>query len=454
MRDRTEPLFGTDGIRGVANRYPMTPEVAVTLGRALVRQLESRAANTVTVVVGRDTRLSSPMLEAALAAGVASGGGTVRLAGCIPTAAVSFLTAELRASAGAVVSASHNPFHDNGIKLFDERGFKLSAQAERNLEELLANPVPEEDWPHGALVGRIESLADAAERYAGFARSRLAGASPLAGLRLVVDCAHGAASGIAPRVFSDLGARVHVVGAEPDGTNINEGCGTQHIGTLRAEVLRVGADGGVAFDGDADRVLLVDEEGEVVDGDHVLFVLAEALSGRGRLARNVVVGTSMSNLGLELGLRSLGIEFVRVPVGDRNVVEELRRRGGVLGGEPSGHVVQLHVLPTGDGLLTALAMLERAVETGRRWSEWRRRIVKYPQVLRSVPVRRRLPLDEVAELRGAIRAAEASLGNPSRVVVRYSGTEPVLRIMVEGDSAETVRAVADELASVAERCLA
>jgi phosphoglucosamine mutase len=446
-------LFGTDGVRGRANVEPMTTETVLRLGRAIAAQGARRHPGSRAVItIGRDTRRSGAMLEAALAAGVASAGADAVLVGVLPTPAVSFLTRNLQAAAGAVVSASHNPFEDNGVKFFDADGFKLAEADEQVLEDFITGSMGGA-LPTGADVGVIRQAEGAARRYSRFLRRQLPKGFHLDGLRVAIDCAHGAAFRIGPRLFEDLGAKVTALGVSPDGHNINRDHGAMHPENLQAVVRREGADVGLALDGDADRLLLVDSDGDLVDGDEILGILALDLVRRGQLRGNVVVGTVMSNLGLEVALRKLGVSLIRAAVGDRYVVEQMRRHAGNLGGESSGHIVLLDQHTTGDGLQAALAIFRIMRESGRTLAALRGAVMKFPQVLRNVRVNRRHALEDLPALRTIVDRITAELAGRGRVLVRFSGTEPVVRVMVEGEQQRQVESFAEELAAVVQRCL-
>ncbi len=441
--------FGTDGVRGVANA-DLTPELALALGRAAARVLDGDR-----FAIGRDTRRSGPMLEAALCAGLVSEGVDVELLGVAPTPEVAWWSVTAGAPA-AVVSASHNPFTDNGIKLFAAGGRKLADDVEERLEGELQRLLGEAarigppDAPTGAGVGAVRAVS--ASAHAGYraAVSGTLGGRDLAGLRAVVDCAHGSASVVAPGVLSDMGVEVEVIHAEPDGTNINAACGSTHPQELARMVAARGADVGVAFDGDADRVLLVDAAGDLVDGDHIIAICAIDRYERGALAGDTVVVTVMTNLGFRLAMDKRGIHVVETQVGDRYVLEELESRHLHLGGEQSGHVIFRDLATTGDGLLTALQVLDVVVRSGRSLADLAgEAMTRLPQVLRNVRVARRDPA--VAErLAGAIASVETRLGDHGRVLVRPSGTEPLVRVMVEAPTEEEAKAAADELVEAVE----
>ncbi|MEW6581402.1 MAG: phosphoglucosamine mutase [Actinomycetota bacterium] len=421
MSASTRTLFGTDGVRGVANGG-LTPELALSLGRAVAGRLGPGAR----VLVGRDTRRSGPMLEGALAAGLASAGADVVLAGVLPTPAVAELVVETGAAAGAVISASHNPFPDNGIKLFGPDGFKLPDAEEAAIEAGLAGDGPR---PVGAGVGRIEHWPEGCDRYLEHLLGRVA--PDLTGLSIAVDCANGAAARTAPRALERLGARLAVMAAEPDGVNINSGCGSTDLAALRAAVVEGGHDLGLAFDGDADRVLAVDAAGEVVDGDRILAVSALWMRAAGLLDGGAVVTTTMTNLGFRRAMADAGIEVRWTDVGDRYVLEEMRRGGYVLGGEQSGHLINLRHGPTGDGLAAALTLLQALRDRGETLAQAAAVMTRMPQKLVNIRVADKSGLTGADCVWQAVRDAEQSLGEDGRVVVRPSGTEPLVRVMVE-----------------------
>jgi phosphoglucosamine mutase len=445
-------LFGTDGIRGVANVHPMTPELALALGRAVTFVAGRGRRHAPRILVGKDTRLSGYMLETAIAAGVTSMGGRVLLCGPVPTPAVAHLTVSMRADAGIVISASHNPYGDNGIKIFASDGFKLPDAAEAEIEELIREPERLGERSTGPAIGRAVKLEDARGRYVAFVKATFPRDLTLDGVRVVVDAAHGAAYVVAPLVFSELGARVHAIGVRPNGTNINRDVGALHPDQARAEVVRRGAQVGIALDGDADRLIVIDEKGQVVDGDAVMAMCATRMKRDGELRRDTVVATVMSNLGLERALDAQGISLVRTPVGDRYVVEAMRQGGYNLGGEQSGHLVFLDHASTGDGLIGALQVLALTIRTGKPVSELAREAMeRVPQVLENVTLPARRPLEDMAALQRLVEQARASLGREGRVLVRWSGTEPKLRVMVEGPDEERIGAIARDLVEAARR---
>jgi phosphoglucosamine mutase len=439
-------LFGTDGIRGVANVEPLTPELAYRLGRQLVVTLQAaRRRDRVRLVIGRDTRRSGPLLEAALTAGVLGAGGDCFTVGVMPTPAIALLTRAMEAEGGIVLSASHNAFEDNGIKLFSPEGTKLPDQLEDALEAGLRGP-DQAPRARGAAIGRLVSYDRSEEYYVDY----LCRCFPLdlSGMTVALDCAHGATYRLAPRVFRRLGARVHTIGVRPDGTNINAGAGALHPEGLAHTVRAARAEVGFAFDGDGDRLMCVDHTGQVRDGDYVLAIMGRHLAARGRLVGNVLVTTVMANLGLDAALRDLGVELVKTQVGDRYVLEEMQRRGANVGGEQSGHLLFLDHSPAGDGILSALALLSVMRETGAGLAELAGCLRKFPQVLVNVPVQQKPPLESLTPLTERVRGLEREMNGSGRILVRYSGTEPLARIMIEGADGDRIRGMADELASV------
>jgi phosphoglucosamine mutase len=439
-------LFGTDGIRGTANVEPMTSETVVLLGRAIAHVVK-RHPHRHKIIIGKDTRLSGYMLESALTSGICSMGVDVLLVGPLPTPGIAFLTRSMRADAGVMISASHNPFQDNGIKFFASNGFKLPDELEREIERLVREGAIAHLRPTAQEIGKAFRIDDALGRYNVFLKSAFPRHLTLDGLKIVFDGAHGAAYRVGPEVLEELGADVVAIGVAPDGENINRDSGALHPQQLAARVKAEGAHIGVAVDGDADRAILVDEHGEVVDGDEVLAMLAVELQRTGRLTNQGVVATVMSNLGLDLALREHGIALVRVQVGDRFVVEEMVRGGYLLGGEQSGHIVFLEHGTTGDGLVTALAVLALMVESGKPLSELRQVMRRLPQRLVNVKVRERRDLAGLPGVQGVIDRVSRDLGTRGRVLVRYSGTEPLVRVMVEGEQAAQVERYCEEIAA-------
>jgi phosphoglucosamine mutase len=439
-------LFGTDGVRGVANLEPMTSETAMKLGRAAAYLFKRRSGRH-QVVIGKDTRLSGYMLESALTSGLCSMGVDVLLVGPMPTPAIAFLTRSLRADAGVVISASHNPYQDNGIKFFSSDGFKLPDELELRMEALITSDEIKHLRPTADEVGKAFRVDDAEGRYIEFVKRSLARDMDFQGLRVVVDCAHGAAYQVSPKVLQELGATVFIMGNQPDGSNINAGCGAVHPEALQAAVRIHQAHLGIAHDGDADRAIFVCEEGRVIDGDQVMAMIALDLNERQLLKQRTVVGTVMSNFGLEATLGKAGIALVRTAVGDRYLLERMLADGCNFGGEQSGHLIFLDHNTTGDGLISALQVLALMKRTGRPLSELACCMTAVPQVLLNVRVSEKPDLNGVPEVTQAIRNGETRLNGAGRILVRYSGTEPVLRIMVEGEPDSLIQAVADDLAT-------
>ncbi len=435
----TRRYFGTDGIRGQVGTVPMTVDFALRLASAAARVL---AAQGGTVLIGKDTRVSGYMFESALEAGFVASGVDVLLTGPLPTPAIAMLTKKLGADFGIVISASHNPYHDNGIKFFDKEGEKLSDSVEAAIEAELDSPPVTRD---SRALGQAKNASAAREDYVDFCKSTVPAGMGFEDFRIVVDASHGAAYKVAPRVMSDLGADVVPVGCSPNGRNINDGCGSTRPDLLKLTVTGVRAHVGLALDGDGDRVVMVDERGALVDGDQLVYILARDRC-ESRTLRGPVVGTVMSNLGLELALRDLGVEFLRAKVGDRHVLAMLKEKGGILGGETSGHILCLDRTTTGDGLITALQVLAVMQRTGRSLSELVAGMQQFPQVLLNVKIRE--PVDPMrdAAVREALGRAESDLGSRGRVVLRASGTEPVIRVMVEGEDRHQVDALAGRLA--------
>lgn len=436
-------LFGTDGVRGLANAE-LTPELAFRLGRAAgaLLQIQGEKAR---MVVGRDTRLSGPMLEAALTAGICSSGVDVYLAGVVPTPAVAYLARTLDTCAGVVISASHNPAADNGIKFFNHQGFKLADSIEEEIEELVLGDMSELLRPTGADLGQVILLDDGTERYISFLKDLAP--EPLTGLKIVIDCANGAASSISPRVFRELGAQVISLCDLPTGTNINDGCGSTHPQALKEAVLKYGANFGLAHDGDADRVLAVDEQGQLVDGDQIMVICGLALDKKKALGGKVVV-TVMSNLGLKQAFDAAGIEVLETKVGDRYVLEEMVASGAILGGEQSGHIIFLEHNTTGDGLLTALQLAQVIHASGQSLSSLAAQMQVLPQVLINVRVKSKDGWEENLPIQEAIKKGEAVLQGRGRLLIRASGTEPLLRIMAEGPNQEELQSLVDEIAKL------
>jgi phosphoglucosamine mutase len=453
-------LFGTDGVRGVANVHPMTAEMALRLGRALAWQVRS-GNHRHRIVIGKDTRLSGYMLETAIAAGICSMGVDVLLCGPLPTPGIAFITQSMRADAGVVISASHNPYQDNGIKFFDRTGFKLPDETELEIERMiLGEPGNGESRefhelrPTADLIGKAKRIDDAIGRYVVFLKSLFPKDQTLDGLKVVVDCANGAAYHTAPSVFEELGAQVVALHVDPDGRNINDGCGAVHPEGMAAAVKAHGADLGIALDGDADRVIVADEQGRVVDGDAIMAIVARDLLVRGALRQETVVATVMSNVGLERSVAEVGGAVVRTQVGDRYVVEAMRRRGFNFGGEQSGHLVFLDHVTTGDGVCAALNLLAVMRRTGLPLSALAECFTPSPQAQRNVTVREKRSLESLPEVVRAIQEVERALGAEGRVLVRFSGTENKVRVLVEGPDDAIIRSHADRIAEELHRALA
>jgi phosphoglucosamine mutase len=445
-------LFGTDGVRGVANVHPMTAEMALQLGRALAFIVRN-GPHRHRIVIGKDTRLSGYMLEQAIASGISSMGVDVMLCGPLPTPGIAFITHSMRADAGVVISASHNPYQDNGIKFFSRDGFKLPDELELKIEQLVLDGAEGDgaaDFhalrPTATRIGKAKRIDDAKGRYAQFLKTLFPKELTLEGLTVVVDCAHGAAYHVAPAVFEELGAKVIALNVKPDGKNINDGCGAVHPETMAKAIQRHGAQLGLALDGDADRVILADEAGRVVDGDAIMALLGRDLIQRKALAKKTVVATVMSNLGLERALAGAGGRVVRTSVGDRYVVEEMRRTGYNFGGEQSGHLIFLDHVTTGDGVAAALSVLAVMQREGQALSALAKCFEPFPQALVNVVVREKRPIAELPGVAKSIAAAEKALGDEGRVLVRFSGTENKVRVLVEGPDAKRIRALAEGIA--------
>ncbi|WP_339750810.1 phosphoglucosamine mutase [uncultured Marinobacter sp.] len=441
--------FGTDGIRGRVGEFPITPEFMLKLGWA-AGQAFKRDGHRNSVLIGKDTRLSGYMFESALEAGLSAAGVDVKLLGPMPTPAIAYLTRTFRASAGIVISASHNPHHDNGIKFFSADGTKLDDALEAEIERWLDMPI---QVCEPAELGKAFRVDDAPGRYVEFCKSTVPNEFTLDGMKIVLDCAHGATYHVAPKVFSELGARVSVIGADPDGLNINLNVGSTHLEALKAAVVEKGADIGIAFDGDGDRVLMVDRDGSEVDGDELLYVIASQRFAEGCL-KGGVVGTLMTNLGVELALNEIGIEFERANVGDRYVMERLVANNWVLGGEGSGHMVIRDCTSTGDGIVSALQTLLAVRKSGKTLSDIRLGMSKLPQKMINVRVSQRFDPFSRDDIVAAVQKAESDLGRSGRILLRASGTEPLIRVMAEGQDAEDILRVVEELARVVENSAA
>lgn len=445
-------LFGTDGIRGEANRYPMDANTAFAVGRAMTLVLK-KTHHITRVIIGKDTRLSGYMLESAIESGVTSMGGVPYLVGVLPTPGIAFITESMRADAGAVVSASHNPFQDNGIKIFSGAGFKLSDKQEEQIEELVLGGRLPEMVPPPNEIGRAYRLADAAGRYIVFLKNTFPRSLSMEGLKIVLDTANGATYKVAPAVFTELGAEVTVIHNTPNGLNINEECGSQHTEDLRKAVVENGAAIGLAFDGDGDRLIAVDEKGNEITGDQIMIICALMLKEEGRLKHDLLVSTVMSNMGLRVACKKHGLQNHASKVGDRYVLEDMQRLGGVLGGEQSGHVIFLDHHTTGDGILTAMQLLAAMLKAGRPLSEMAKLMDVFPQRLVNVDVQSKPDIQSVPAIAEAIKQVESELKDEGRVLVRYSGTQNMCRVMVEGPSTAITDRYAAQLADVVKAAL-
>jgi phosphoglucosamine mutase len=446
-------LFGTDGIRGVANTAPMTPEMVLEIGRAAAYVCKGRDGRRSSIVVGNDTRLSGAMLESALAAGICSMGVDVLEAGPMPTPGIAFMTRSLGADAGIMISASHNPYGDNGVKIFSRDGCKLPDPKEDAIEQLIGSGRIKDIRPTRSEIGRIGPVKDAAERYIVFCKNAFPQDMTLEGMKLVLDCANGATSGFAPRVFSELGATVTAIHCEPDGTNINDRCGSQDTADLAQTVRRLDAALGLAFDGDGDRLIAVDEKGRQLTGDHILGICGKMYKERGWLENNLIVSTVMSNYGFSLALERLEIDHAASAVGDRYVLEMMREKGAVIGGEPSGHMIFLRHHTAGDGIISALQLLAALRLEGRSLSQASEIVQLSPQKIINVDIKSKPPLDSIPLLEEAVREAESELGGQGRVLIRYSGTQRMCRVMVEGPTDEMTDRLARSLADTVSKCI-
>ena len=424
-------LFGTDGIRGEANRYPMDAAIAFSVGQA-VASLFKKAGHRTRVVIGKDTRISGYMLESSLEAGVSSMGGISYLVRVLPTPGIAFIAQSMRADAGIVISASHNPYQDNGIKIFSGNGFKLSDEQEETIENLILSGKLPEMVPPAKEMGRAYRMEDAPGRYIVFLKNTFPRDLSMEGMKIVIDAANGATYRVAPAAFTELGAQVDVIHNNPDGLNINENCGSQHTGDLEKRVVETGAAIGLAFDGDGDRLIAVDEKGCTITGDQILIICARALKDQGRLKNDLLVSTVMSNLGLTFACKKYGFKHHASKVGDRYVLEDMQRLGAVIGGEESGHMIFLDHHTTGDGIVTALQLIAAMIRKGKPLSELAGMMEIFPQKLINVAVKSKPDISTVPQVVAAIKQAEAELGDRGRVLVRYSGTQNACRVMVEG----------------------
>ncbi len=450
MKKNQKGLFGTDGVRGVANTYPMTPEISLKLGKALTYILkeQKRDSKKIKIVIGKDTRLSGYMFEQAISAGIASMGADVLLVGPLPTPAIAFLTASMRADAGIVISASHNPYEDNGIKFFDRYGFKLPDEKELEIEELIASERIDHIRASSIEIGKASRIDDAAGRYVVFLKNTFPRDLNLEGIKIVLDCANGAAYKVSPIIFQELGAEVITIGINPSGKNINTECGALNPELLKRRVLETGAVLGIALDGDADRIIFCDENGNEVDGDKIMAICADEMIQTGKLLKNTVVATLMSNMALEAFIRQKGGKLIRTQVGDRYVVEEMRKRGCNFGGEKSGHIVFIDHTTTGDGTLAALQVLAIMRRKEKNLSDLAKIIDPFPQLLINIKVKERKPFDNIPKLSQLLTSSERALKGRGRINLRYSGTEPLVRVMVEGENEVLIKEIAEEIAGV------
>jgi phosphoglucosamine mutase len=442
-----EKLFGTDGIRGVANEYPLTPEMALRVGKVIVNYF-AESVNQAKIVIGKDTRLSGDMLESAIVAGICAAGGNAYLTGVLPTPGVAFLAASLKASAGVVISASHNPYHDNGIKIFKGDGYKLSDETEIEIEKMILDENRPALNPDSRKMGTAQRYQGAQADYITFLKNALSSDKPFQGLKIVLDCSNGATYRIAPELFGELGAEVESLAVQPDGININDDCGSEHPEALIRTVLGSRANMGLAFDGDGDRLIAVDETGQVLSGDHILAICARDMKQKGTLKNNLVVTTVMSNLGFGVALKQMQINHEVAQVGDRYVMQRMIACGAVLGGEDSGHMIFADYHTTGDGMLTALKLIEAIQTVNKPLSEISNIMSVYPQVLINVEVDTKPVIETVPQIMEAIRSAEAELGKQGRVLVRYSGTQSLCRVMVEGSDEAKTRGYCQQIADI------
>ena len=449
-------LFGTDGVRGMANMGNMTAEQALEIGRAVAyvcKEYHKGKDSRPRIVIGKDTRLSGYMLENALTAGVCSMGVDVLLLGPLPTPGVAFITQDMRADAGIVISASHNPYHDNGIKIFSRTGYKLPDAEEEEIEKLIAERTLRDVRSTEDDIGKAKRIDDAIGRYIVFCKNTFPENLTLDGMKVALDCANGAAYKVAPTIFAELGAAVTAIHVSPNGMNINDNCGSQHTGDLKAKVLATGSNVGLAFDGDADRLIVVDETGTELSGDQIMAICAVHYKKKGLLKNNEIVATVMSNFGFLSAMKELGIGVAITPVGDRYVLERMIKDDAVLGGEASGHVIFHNHHSTGDGIIAALQLLAIMRETGKPLSKLAKVMKVFPQRLINFDVAKKPPLEDIPEIQKAVKKAEAELGDKGRVLIRYSGTQPMCRVMVEGPTDEMTSRLAEQLTAVVKKCI-
>lgn len=444
---RPSKIFGTDGVRGRANHFPMTPEIALALGRATGKLFNKKMGKS-RMVIGKDTRLSCYVFENALIAGLCSMGVDTMMVGPLPTPGIAFLTRAYRADAGIVISASHNPYFDNGIKIFDSQGFKVPDEWEAEMEAMIQKNDFQDNLPHDDEIGKNTKIIDADGRYIEYVKATFPRRLSLKNLKIVLDCANGAAYRVAPLVFRELDAKVFPYGIQPNGLNINDNCGSMHPEVIQKGVIEHHADVGIALDGDGDRVVMVDEKAQILDGDTILAICARDMQKKGLLKNNRIVGTVMSNLGFIKTMEELGIEVIQSPVGDRYVIQDMLKYDTILGGEQSGHLISLDHNTTGDGLVAALQVLRIMIETDSKLSDLASFVKRYPQVCVNVKVTSKPPLESISEIQENIAKIESTLGDSGRVLVRYSGTENICRIMIEGNKLKHVTQLANSLADV------
>ncbi|TAL42636.1 MAG: phosphoglucosamine mutase [Methylovulum sp.] len=443
----TKKYFGTDGIRGKVGEPPITADFLLKLGWAAGQVFANEGHDF--VLVGKDTRISGYMFESAIEAGLTAAGMNTRLLGPMPTPGIAYLTRTLRAQAGIVISASHNPYYDNGIKFFSVQGSKLPDTVEQQIEHYIDSPMT---TVASAKLGKAKRLVDAPGRYIEFCKASVPTRLDFDGMKIVIDCAHGATYHIAPYVFSEIGAEVITIGAEPNGININDGCGATKPELLATTVLAHQADLGVALDGDGDRLIMVDHKGEIVDGDELIYIIAKSRLAAGQMT-GPVIGTVMTNLGMEHGLKQLGINLLRAKVGDRHVMEMLDKHNGILGGENSGHIICLDKTTTGDGIIAALQIIAEMQYSGKNLHELKSGMQKYPQVLINIKTHKKINLDGNESIQAAIKTAERKLGEQGRILLRASGTEPLIRVMVEGEHEDLVQRYAEQLADEVKKAI-
>jgi phosphoglucosamine mutase len=440
-------LFGTDGIRGVANEYPMTAEMAVRVGRAVATYFQNQS-NSSKIIIGKDTRLSGVMLESAMISGVCSAGADACVTGVLPTPAIAHLTSSYKANAGVMISASHNPYYDNGIKVFNGDGYKLTDDQEAEIEKLILNDAPAARNKESHKMGTRHNIEESESDYIAFLKKTVPADMLFKGVKIILDCSNGATYRVAPQLFAALGADVESLAVMPNGLNINDGCGSQHTDYLVKAIKAARADVGLAFDGDGDRLIAVDETGEVLTGDHILAICAKVMNRKGTLKNNLVVSTVMSNMGFGVALKNMGIGHEITKVGDRYVIQRMIATGAVLGGEDSGHMIFADYHTTGDGILTALKLIEAVQTENESLSNLSKIMTIFPQILMNVDVRSKPAIEAVPEIMEAVRSVAAELGDNGRVLVRYSGTQPLCRVMVEGPDEASTRRYCNQIADI------